>query len=550
MPARPDLEAELLLALGLREASTCLRLVQQLVHRRGVGALESLRCRSLAIEPDQRGWSWLSQLVAVEPIAGSSRRAARVPGAAALAQSPERPAVAVPPQGVEATPVVGELAVVGETAVGLGSAPESASASVADAGLGLDSPGEVDGSAEICPGVDAAAQLMEPEPAVLPVLSVGLAPAAAPLASAAQMELNRRVETAVDAAFEALAAEFPEHGHLAAAEPGQLGFAAVETGSIQPEPLVLDQRERFEPEVVQLELVQLELVHAELVATDFVSTELVSAESAQPVGNHQPQQAGQLDQTGESDQVSLAGFAEGWFAIKAPRLELAEPSADLGEPSAELFSASQPYASLEQRPRHRFSFVIPRPLDQELAGEELSSTNAASAGCSEHQGAGDCGQEQAVEGLSDDPSLADQAARLWHRAEGRMGGLRDRVRRRLSLARLKVLVHDCVEEAVSSFQGSNPLVEPQQQGTPEQAFGTAEAAAAADFWPLEPPLAGESLAPRPVVAEAPARLSTTQQVRERLLGRRQDETPPAPAPQALSDLRAWLAADDDLPRAS
>jgi hypothetical protein len=528
MPARPDLEAELLLAMGLRDASTSLRLVQQLVHRRGVGALESLRCRSLAIEPDQRGWIWLSQLG---------------PDAAASTASPQRPAAVVSPQGVDVT-------------------------------------------AAISPGVDAAAQPMELEPSVLPVPSLGLAPAAAPLVSAAPMDLNLRVETAVDAAFEALAAEFPGHGRLAAAESGRLGFAAVQTGLIQPEPLVLDQQELFEPELVQLELVHAELVQtglsqAELVSTDFVSTELVSTESAQPVGNHQPEPSSQVDpfdQTGESDQVNLAGLAEGWFAIEAPSLELAEPCADLEEPPAELFSVSQPYASLEQRPRPRFSFVIPRPLDQELAGAELSTTNAASAESWQQQGAGDCGQEQGVEGPGVDPSLVGQAARLWHRAEGRMGGLRDRVRRRLSLARLKVLVQDCVEEAVSSFQGSNPLVEPQQQGTLEQASEAVEAAAPEDSWAQEPalaapapggggfgsepaihqapvaafgpPLAGESLAPLPVVAEAPARLSTTQQVRQRLLGRRQDETPPAPAPQALSDLRAWLAADDDLPRAS
>ena len=548
MPARPDLEAELLLAMGLRDASTSLRLVQQLVHRRGVGALESLRCRSLAIEPDQRGWIWLSQLG---------------PDAAALTPSPQRPAAVVSPQAVDVT-------------------------------------------AAISPGVDAAAQPMELEPSVLPVPSVGLAPAAAPLVSAAPMDLNLRVETAVDAAFEALAAEFPGHGRLAAAESGRLGFAAVQTGLIQPEPLVLDQQELFEPELVQLELVhaelvqleldhaelvQLELDHAELVqtglsqaelvSTDFVSTELVSTESAQPVGNHQPEpssQAAPFDQTAESDQVNLAGLAEGWVAIEAPSLELAEPCADLEEPPAELFSVSQPYASLEQRPRPRFSFVIPRPLDQELAGAELSTTNAASAESWQQQGAGDCGQEQGVEGSGDDLSLVGQAARLWHRAEGRMGGLRDRVRRRLSLARLKVLVQDCVEEAVSSFQGSNPLAEPQQQGTLEQVSEAVEAAAPEDSWALEPPLAapapgggrfgsepaihqapvaafgpplaGESLAPLPVVAEAPALLSTTQQVRQRLLGRRQDETPPAPAPQALSDLRAWLAADDDLPRAS
>ena len=528
IPARPDLEAELLLAMGLRDASTSLRLVQQLVHRRGVGALESLRCRSLAIEPDQRGWIWLSQLG---------------PDAAASTPSPQRPAAVVSPQGVDVT-------------------------------------------AAISPGVDAAAQPMELEPSVLPVPSLGLAPAAAPLVSAAPMDLNLRVETAVDAAFEALAAEFPGHGRLAAAESGRLGFAAVQTGSIQPEPLVLDQQELFEPELVQLELVhaelvQLELDHAELVQTGLSQAELVSTESAQPVGNHQPEpssQAAPFDQTAESDQVNLAGLAEGWFAIEAPSLELAEPCADLEEPPAELFSVSQPYDSLEQRPRQSFSFLIPRPLDQELAGAELSTTNAASAESWQQQGAGDCGQEQGVEGSGDDPSLVGQAARLWHRAEGRMGGLRDRVRRRLSLARLKVLVQDCVEEAVSSFQGSNPLAEPQQQGTLEQVSGAVEAAAPVDSWALEPPLsapapggggfgsepaihqapvaafgpplAGESLAPLPVVAEAPARLSTTQQVRQRLLGRRQDETPPAPAPQALSDLRAWLAADDDLPRAS
>ena len=556
MPVRPDLEAELLLALGRRDASTSQRLVQQLVHRRGVGSLERLRSRSLAIEPDQQGWIWLSQLVAADPIAGTLLPSVRVPDAVASRQSLVGPAsAALPPRDLTntaaacETAAAFETAAVGEDADRRGSALASASAlglrpalaspdemvlaadvcpAVApgtavelETAVGLGMAGELGRSVELGTGVegsetlslvqglagleslDGQAQSMAPEPTIAPVASAALAPVAGGQGLETCVDLSLRAETAVDVAFEALAAEFPGYGRLEIAEPGQAGLGTVEPGRMERGAQV---------ERVQSEPVPLELVHP--------------------------------------DQQALP--------------------ADLSSPSR--FDRSSP--ALDQRPRRRFSFVIPQPLDQEPVGAD-ATTASGRDGSWQEQGAGDSGQEHGVLALGDDPSLVDQAAHLWSRAEGRMGRLRDRLRRRLSLARLKGVVQDCVEEAVSGFQGSQPAAETWPQEAQDQWLGAGVVLAAADPWPQEqplaaavggfgspqvghqapvaafgPPLGGESSAPTPVVVEPPARLSPTQQVRQHLLGGQKGDARPAPAPQALSDLRAWLAADDDLPRAS
>ncbi len=444
LPVRPDPEAELLKALGRRDANTCLRLLQHLVHRRGVGALESLRRRrSLALEPEQLDWIWLDQLLAAESIA------------AAALLTPAQQAFSEP------NPLVDEVSSVG-------SATAQLAAMAVAVGLAMTLDLAVAGTPDQGGELGILAQGPELQPVPVPLELVG------------RPELDLRAESAVDAAFEALAAEFPVYG-----QPAELA--------------------------------------EQLLAED------------------------------------------------------QEPPADLiGELALDRAAELQP-----QRP---FSFVIPRPLEQALAGGDSSGHVPDSSICP-----GD-GPELAVEPEGDDVG-PEQVAGFWGRAEGRMAGLGDRLRSRFSLTRVKTLVRDCVEEAVSSLQGPNPVAGSQPQALLEQAdpattgAGTGAsgnlaaasgAAGLATPWPLLQPddtLASESAArtpslhqapvaafgprcaadsgsPNPTAAEPQARLSTTQQLRQRLLGGRQGETRPAPAPQALSDLRAWLAADDDLPRAS
>ena len=474
--ARPDYEAELLQALGLRDAPTSLRLLQHLVHRRGVGALESLRCRSLALEPDQRGWLWLSELVASEPIAGLSLHSS-LAGRAIAASHP-----APEDQTVSGLSQIAGVSAALTSADRLESAEEMVLPieRVPPAG-----PGDVALATLQIPGIGSAA--------------------AAPELGVESDASELRAEAAVDAAFEALAAEFPDDAPRAVAELAPEGLAPL------------------------------------------------------PMGLEQP------DQSGEPGLISPIDWADGSPLLEAP-LQVLE------EPPAESFNDLAPDSSVGLEPVGRVSFVIPRALDQPLAGTDGSETTAPS-GNSDTDGHSDGeeswdGQPPAAE------ALGAQSGRLFGRAGSSLAGLRDRLGRRLSLTRVKTLVRDCLEEAVSNFQGQNPAAESEPQDGPEQEVGSAAVASSREPWPLPeldspmgglpavlpehqapvaafgPPLAGESWLPVPVAAEPPARLSPTQQVRQRLLGRRQDATRPAPAPQALSDLRAWLAADDDLPRAS
>ncbi|MEI7664706.1 MAG: hypothetical protein WCI65_01500 [Synechococcaceae cyanobacterium ELA263] len=455
LPARPDPEAEFLKALGRRDAPICLRLLQQLVHRRGVGALDQLRRRSLVLEPEQRGWIWLDQLLLAEPFA------------AAAFQSPQEQASS------DSNRLAEEV-----SSFASGTAELTARAGAVGPAVTMDP--VATGSAGAVASAAAFAESDQGGEIVTSAQPQGLEPETLPQQLVVSHELDLRAEAAVDAAFAALAAEFP--------------------------------------------------------------------------GYRQP-------------------------------TELAEqPFADHPEPPVELIGDPSLDPAAEQQPQRPFSFVIPRPLDQALLVDESPSHLLDSSDRSQD------GQELAAESEGAG-GVSGQAAGFWGRAEGRIAGLGDRLRSRFSLSRVKTMVRDCVEEAVSSLQGPNPVAGSQPQASLEQAgpatssaettgaSATLAAASGAESlaapWSLAQPddglasesvaplplhqapvaafgpsFAGDTWSPNPTAAEPQARLSTTQQLRQRLLGRRQGETRPAPAPQALSDLRAWLAADDDLPRAS
>lgn len=428
-PERPDPEAELLRALSRRDSSSCRHLLLHLVHRRGVGALDGLRRRSLALEPDQQGWIWLSQLLTSEP-------------------------------GLEvASPLVSSAA-----------PPTSLVASEVAAG-----------PAPSVPTPPAAEQDRFAAPSRDQVSG---------------LDLDRRAEVAVDEAFEALAAAFP-----------------------------------------------------------------AAAPQAVP--------------------------ASGWAELEDPqRGSVVSPSGLEEPPFTALFRSSPLVSPLATASRGLFSFVIPRPLDQDLDlnGTELGQSGIPAASPSEGQGAGQPAAvpQAMVEGEPAAPE-SDQVSSLWSRAEGRVSGLRDRVRGRLSMGRFRSLVRDCVGEAYASLQGAEPGIERQPPVSGDQldpfelevVSGTITATDPVDsFWSLEQPLsprqvpaglpghqapvaafgpalagAGDARPQRAAADQSPVRLSATEQLRQRLMNRNRRETRPAPAPQALVALRAWLPVDD-LPRAS
>ncbi|MFQ6537543.1 hypothetical protein [Aphanothece stagnina] len=73
MPARPDLEGRLLGAVAEREAAQARRLADQLVHRRGVAALERLIHRTLSRSQGEEARDWLAGLVGLAaPVAAQS----------------------------------------------------------------------------------------------------------------------------------------------------------------------------------------------------------------------------------------------------------------------------------------------------------------------------------------------------------------------------------------------------------------------------------------------------------------------------------------------
>ena len=484
LPARPDPEAELLKALERRDANSCLRLVQQLVHRRGVAAMETLQRRAPTLNNEALDWAWLGQLLAAEPMAASPRSTPDQAGPEAL----ERPA-APPILSTPARPVTMALEA---SPMGIAAAFEADSAAVAvapDGFAALDSQRELAVPTESEPtqavamarGVGRESGLAsEYGPDAEQAEAVRESGSTAPRPLMGEIKLNQRAEAAVDAAFEALAAEFPGYGPQPISEPA---------------------------------------------------------------------------------------------ATKAPdsSLEAAEPPMVLEEPPADLFSDPQLLPALESRSQMRCSFVIPQPLQPQAGTSEPAGTTEQDQPWGNPESAeGDPGRA-----LQADAELAEStpAASLWRRAEGRMTSLRERVRGRLSLTGMKALVRDCVEEAVSSLQGPAPLGEPGPQAGTDPQSRDPLATAPSDPWSLEqplphqrgasalsghqapiaafgPPLSGDPIPPLSSPAAAPARLSPAQQVRQRLLGRPQPQSRPAPAPQALSDLRAWLAADDDLPRAS
>jgi hypothetical protein len=289
--------------------------------------------------------------------------------------------------------------------------------------------------------------------------------------------------------------------------------------------------------------------------------------------------------------------APGWAELGDPQRGSVVSPSGLEEPFTALFRSAPLVSPLATASRGLFSFVIPRTLDQDLDlnGSESGQSDLDEAepeesciladSASDGQGAGQPAvvPQSRVEGEAAAPA-SDQVSSLWSRAEGRVSGLRDRMRGRLSLDRFRSLVRDYVGEAVSSLQGAEPGVErqppvPGDQLDPftlEVVSGTMTATDPVDSsWSLEQPLsprqvpAGLSGHQAPVAAfgpplagtgdvrpqraaadQPPVRLSAAEQLRQRLMNRHRRETRPAPAPQALVELRAWLPADNDLPRVS
>lgn len=294
--------------------------------------------------------------------------------------------------------------------------------------------------------------------------------------------------------------------------------------------------------------------------------------------------------------------APGWAELGDPQRGSVVSPSGLEEPFTALFRSPPLVSPLATASRGLFSFVIPRPLDQDLdlngsesnqsesAQSELDESASDESGiptdfASDGQGAGQPAAvaQARVEGEPAAPE-SDPVSSLWSRAEGRVSGLRDRMRGRLSLGRFRSLVRDCVGEAVASLQGAEPGVERQPPVSGDQpdpfelegVSGTMTATDPADSsqsleQPLSPrqvpaglsghqapvaafgpPLAGagDARPQRAAADQPPVRLSATEQLRQRLMNRNRRDSRPAPAPQALVELRAWLPADDDLPRAS
>lgn len=135
------------------------------------------------------------------------------------------------------------------------------------------------------------------------------------------------------------------------------------------------------------------------------------------------------------------------------------------------------------------------------------------------------------------------------------GGLRRRGTQGLNA--LRSLMRDCLEETVSMLQppsdnapgaASPPAAQPHQPLPPQDPFSIG-----ATPPPLAEPAGTSSAIPAwmpPPQPTAPAAPSRPRQATPKRQREESNASRPAPAPAALSDLRAWLPDPDDLPRAS
>ncbi len=314
-------------------------------------------------------------------------------------------------------------------------------------------------------------------------------------------DVEARAIAAVDAAFDALAAEFPQFRLPDPAD--QFVVVSAPDGAtsvnVQLEPPVAPER---------------------------------------PIASEQPMSASaQISKTLSSELLSAD------IDLDAPPVVLEEPPAELFEdPILFPLAASDPLAG------RRFSFEIPHHPAPEVTSEDTSEPVAG-----------------------DGPAALAEAAQQ----DAPLARLRHRLRRGLSLTRVRTLMRDCLDEAVASL--NPPQAEPldavidtgaaQDFACQDEGVATPSPSAAALASPLVTAIASvEPSAPAPAPAFAPlalamaagqdvaahdvaAPLSPAAQLRQRLRSRRVD-TRPAPAPASLSDLRAWLPSVDDVPRAS
>lgn len=146
--------------------------------------------------------------------------------------------------------------------------------------------------------------------------------------------------------------------------------------------------------------------------------------------------------------------------------------------------------------------------------------------------------------------------------DGLLGRLRGRIQQRRlpRLSRLRAVMQDCVEETVALLRTPQP--EPQEEDggfevsqPPEPAWPARDQSGIS--WTLDPFLPPP---PLPVASSEPQAEATATEPPAPPASRRRFSLPvtkpaaggdrPAPAPDALSDLRAWLPDRGDLPRAS
>ncbi len=121
-------------------------------------------------------------------------------------------------------------------------------------------------------------------------------------------------------------------------------------------------------------------------------------------------------------------------------------------------------------------------------------------------------------------------------------------------------MQDCVEETVALLRTPEPEHHEEDGGfdvsqPPEPAWSTPQQPGVS--WTLDPflppspvPLASSEPEPGPVAAESPAPAPSRLRFSLPLSKPATDGDRPAPAPDSLSDLRAWLPDRGDLPRAS
>lgn len=366
-----------------------------------------------------------------------------------------------------------------------------------------------------------------PVAVAVPVAASQPSPVAAAIPGPQAGDAATRAIAAVDAAFDALAAEFPQFR--------------------RPDPA---------------------LQHVAFGATDAAPSAGVPLEP--PVAPEQPV-------------AVLAASSEAFRPeLQSADIDLEEPPAVLEEPPADLFDDPVlfPSAVGHALVGRRFSFDIPQP-----AAEPASELPAwpASPNIAEAASVNTAEPTVALESAALEEATAQEATAQ----EAPLARLRHRLRRGLSLTRVRTLMRDCLDEAVASLHPPQhgPLDVVMEAGesddfacqderlpdpagiTPTSTLTPPLASSVASVEPSRLPAPGPSTAPEPpapapafalvamagvqdiAVQDVAAPPSPAAQLRERLRARRV-ETRPAPAPASLSDLRAWLPSDDDLPRAS